>query len=199
MLSSGPNNRNVSGFSILLEEFNHLKISFICIKEQFDTSTPMGRAMMYVASVFAQLERETITERIRDNMMLFAQTRRWLGGNTPLGFESVKVTHEIVDGKVKKSFQLKPIESELDLVRLIYKKYREVRSFTNLETYLLQNGFKTRQEKDFSTTAIAEWIEAQEIAKSNQPKKFSGRVQNSSSLLVVCLFGQDVDLFYVQE
>ena len=49
--------RNVSDFSALIEELKEYKTSFICIKEQFDTSTPMGRAMMYIASVFAQLER----------------------------------------------------------------------------------------------------------------------------------------------
>ena len=55
--------RNVSDFSGLIEELARLDISFISIKEQFDTSTPMGRAMMYIASVFSQLERETIAER----------------------------------------------------------------------------------------------------------------------------------------
>ena len=44
--------RNVSDFSGLIEELSRLDIAFISIKEQFDTSTPMGRAMMYIASVF---------------------------------------------------------------------------------------------------------------------------------------------------
>ena len=47
--------RNVSDFSSLIEELNHQNISFICIREEFDTSKPMGKAMMYIASVFAQL------------------------------------------------------------------------------------------------------------------------------------------------
>lgn len=72
----------------MIEELARLDISFISIKEQFDTSTPMGRAMMYIASVFSQLERETIAERIRDNMHELAKTGRWLGGTTPTGFES---------------------------------------------------------------------------------------------------------------
>ena len=41
-----------------------------------DTSSPMGRAMMYIASVFSQLERKTIAERIRDNMHELAKTGR---------------------------------------------------------------------------------------------------------------------------
>ena len=35
--------RNVSDFSGLIEELARLNISFVSIKEQFDTSTPMGR------------------------------------------------------------------------------------------------------------------------------------------------------------
>ena len=38
--------RNVSDFSSLITDLNDRNIAFISIKEQFDTSTPMGRAMM---------------------------------------------------------------------------------------------------------------------------------------------------------
>ena len=70
--------RNISDFAGLIEELSRLDIAFVSIKEQFDTGTPMGRAMMYIASVFSQLERETIAERIRDNMHELAKTGRWL-------------------------------------------------------------------------------------------------------------------------
>lgn len=71
--------RNIADFSNLMNEITKLGTSFVSIKEQFDTKTPMGRAMMYIASVFAQLEREVIAERIRDNMIELAKTGRWLG------------------------------------------------------------------------------------------------------------------------
>jgi len=44
----------------LIEELGRLGIDFVSIRESFDTSSPMGRAMMYIASVFSQLEREII-------------------------------------------------------------------------------------------------------------------------------------------
>lgn len=72
--------RNVADFSSTLELLEKNNISFISISEQFDTATPMGRAMVYIASVFAQLERETIAERVRDNMLQLAKTGRWFGG-----------------------------------------------------------------------------------------------------------------------
>ena len=44
--------RNISDFSSLIEELGRLGIDFVSIRESFDTSSPMGRAMMYIASVF---------------------------------------------------------------------------------------------------------------------------------------------------
>jgi len=83
--------RNVSDFSGLIEELSKLGIDFVSICEQFDTGTPMGRAIMYIASVFSQLERKTIAERIRDNMHELAKTGRWLGRTTPTGYASERV------------------------------------------------------------------------------------------------------------
>lgn len=67
--------RNIADFSNLINELSKHNVDFISIKEQFDTRTPMGRAMMYIASVFAQLEREVIAERIRDNLLELSKTR----------------------------------------------------------------------------------------------------------------------------
>ena len=39
-------------------------VDFISMSESFDTSTPFGRAMIGILSVFAQLEREQIKERL---------------------------------------------------------------------------------------------------------------------------------------
>ncbi len=108
--------RNVSDFSALIEELNERGISFVCIKEEFDTSKPMGKAMMYIASVFAQLERETIAERVRDNMLMLARTGRWLGGTAPLGYGSEKISEIIIDGRIRTACRLKEIPAELETV-----------------------------------------------------------------------------------
>ena len=41
-------------------------VEFVSSTEKFDTSTPMGRAMLNICIVFAQLERETIQKRVTD-------------------------------------------------------------------------------------------------------------------------------------
>ena len=146
--------RNIADFSNLIEELQRHDISFISIKEQFDTSTPLGRAMMYIASVFAQLERETIAERIRDNMHQLAKTGRWLGGTTPLGFDSEPITYIDHEGKQKKMYKLSPIKGELEIVKLIFDKYLEFQSLSQLEVFCLQNNIKTRKGKDFGKITL---------------------------------------------
>ena len=146
--------RNISDFTGLIDELTKLNVSFVSIKEQFDTSTPMGRAMMFIISVFSQLERETIAERIRDNMHELAKTGRWLGGNAPIGFKSEAVSKVTVDGKTRKSFKLVPIPEEKQIPKLIFDLYAETDSLTAVEAELLRRRIKTRQGKDFTRFAI---------------------------------------------
>ncbi len=142
--------RNISDFSKLIDELSGLNIEFISVKEKFETDTPMGRAMMYIASVFSQLEREVIAERIRDNMLELAKTGRWLGGVTPTGYESKSIEKVNVNGKNKKVFMLEQIPDEVQKIKMIFEKYIELKSLTKLETYLLKNNIKTKFGKVYT-------------------------------------------------
>ena len=147
--------RNVSDYSALIEELNRLDVAFISINEKFDTSTSMGRAMMYIASVFAQLERETIAERIRDNMLELAKDGRWLGGVPPTGYKSVETVGSItVDGKKRKARMLEVIPEEAEIVRMIFSKFLELRSITKTETFLIQNNYLSKNQKNLTRFAI---------------------------------------------
>ena len=148
--------RNISDFSNTMELLDEHGISFISIKEHFDTTTPMGRAMMYITSVFAQLERETIAERIRDNMMQLARSGRWLGGNTPTGYESESITYYDNHMKEKKMFKLSPIEEELELVKLTFDKYLEIQSISQLETYFVQNNIKSKHGREMTKLTLGD-------------------------------------------
>ncbi|PWL43416.1 MAG: recombinase family protein [Clostridiales bacterium] len=151
--------RNVSDFSALIEDLNDRSISFVCIKEEFDTSKPMGKAMMYIASVFAQLERETIAERVRDNMLMLARTGRWLGGTTPTGYTSEKIQEIIIDGKVKTSCKLKDNPGELGAVDTMFEKFLELRSMSGVSKYLMKQGIKSRSGNFYSLLGIKEILQ----------------------------------------
>lgn len=146
--------RNISDFSGLIEELSYLNVAFISIREQFDTGSPMGRAMMYIASVFSQLERETIAERIRDNMHELAKTGRWLGGTTPTGYASESVKSITVDGKTKKACKLKIIPQEIEIIKTIFDVFVETNSLTITEAELMRRRLFTKNNKHFTRFAI---------------------------------------------
>lgn len=146
--------RNIGDFAKLIDDLSYRKIDFISIREQFDTSSPMGRAMMYIASVFSQLERETIAERIRDNLHELSKTGRWLGGTTPTGYESESISHVTVDGKTRKACKLKIVPDEISLVKLVFDKFLETGSLTKTDEFLIQGGYKTKRGKTFTRFAI---------------------------------------------
>lgn len=146
--------RNVADFSTSLDILQKYDVDFVSIREQFDTSSPMGRAMIYIASVFAQLERETIAERVRDNMLELAKTGRWLGGTAPLGYEAKRIKYLDESLQERTMTKLKQEPSELELVKLIYDKYLELGSLGKVTTYLLQNHYKSRLGTDFDITKL---------------------------------------------
>ena len=146
--------RNVTDFCNLKNEFIKYNTDFISVTENFDTSTPMGRAMLMISSVFAQLERDTIAERIRDNMYELAKTGRWLGGNTPLGYKSEKVETLSIDGKRKNLYKLDIVFEEAEIIKLIWNKMCELKSLSKLEVYLLQKGIKTRNGNNFTRFSL---------------------------------------------
>jgi len=141
--------RNVKDFAELFEKLNSLGVEFVSVSESFDTANPMGRAMISMSSVFAQLERETIAERIVDNMMALAKTGRWLGGKPPLGYVSRKV--EVCDesGKKRSHFRLAEVPEETELAELIFTMYLQLGSLTKLETYLLNKNILSRNGRPY--------------------------------------------------
>lgn len=127
--------RNIVDFMTITEKLQSSGIGFISINERFDTTTPMGRAMMQIAAVFAQLERETIAERVQDNMLMLSYTGRWLGGKTPFGFSSERIFQNKELGIEKSYSRLVPNE-DMKIVRLIFERYEAAGSFHAVQVYL---------------------------------------------------------------
>ena len=58
--------RSILDFANMMDVFQEYNVEFVSSTERFDTSTPIGRAMLNICIVFAQLERETIQKRVAD-------------------------------------------------------------------------------------------------------------------------------------
>lgn len=56
--------RSVADLAVSLKELNELGVAFVSLTEALDLTTPSGRAMAGLLSVFAEFEREVLRERI---------------------------------------------------------------------------------------------------------------------------------------
>jgi len=75
------------------DEFGTAGVGLRSITESFDTTSPAGKAMLGMLSVFAQLERETLIQRVRLGKEQSAKQGRWFGGTPPYGYRLPKGAH----------------------------------------------------------------------------------------------------------
>lgn len=146
--------RNISDFSSLIEQLNKLNIDFVSIKNQFDTDAPMGRGILYISSIFAQLERETIAERVRDNMYELSQSGRWLGGRIPYGFKSSSSTYFDENMTQSKMYQLEISSESMNVVKYIFYEYLKLRSLSKVHRVLYENKIKGPYEGNFTPSTL---------------------------------------------
>lgn len=83
---------------------------FVSINENFDTSTPFGRAMIGILSVFAQLEKDQITERFTMGRIGRGKAGYFHGGgNAPTGYtyaNGILTVNEYEAIQVREAFDL---------------------------------------------------------------------------------------------
>lgn len=73
--------------TLIEDAFLAYDTDFVSINENFDTSTPFGRAMIGILSVFAQLEKDQITERFTMGRIGRSKAGYFHGGgNIPFGY-----------------------------------------------------------------------------------------------------------------
>ena len=112
--------RSIIDFASMMELFNRYNVEFVSSTEKFDTSTPMGRAMLNICIVFAQLERETIQKRVTDAYYSRCQKGLKMGGTIPYGFQA-KPT--VIDGINTKMMVEEPQTAAH--VRLMFEMYAD--------------------------------------------------------------------------
>lgn len=112
--------RSLADFSQLWEVLGRHGVEFISVNEKFDTSTPVGRAMLNIIMIFAQLERETTAERVRDNYYQRAKLGSWPGGPAPYGFSLGRLP----DATGKLSPGLIP-NDHMETVEEIFRRYAQ--------------------------------------------------------------------------
>ena len=120
--------RSIKDTMLLIEDiFKPNNIDLISLSENFDTSQAMGMATIGMLSTFAQLERETIKERMMAGKLQAVKNGKYIN-NTPFGYKKV-------DGKLIKD------EDTRECVEFIFKKLLEGYSTTKIAKMIELNGY----------------------------------------------------------
>lgn len=154
--------RNIIDFYNLYEIMKRNDCKLVSYNDNFDTSNTMGRFTMGMLAVFAEMERDNISTRIKDNYSYRIKDRRWASGKAPFGFANGKI-----DGKTT----LIPIEEEIEAVKLIFKLYATESNISigKLQEKLLQMGIKGHQtEKGFSRTTLTRILKNPVYVSANE-------------------------------
>lgn len=146
--------RSILDFANMMEVFAEHNVEFVSSTERFDTSTPIGRAMLNICIVFAQLERETIQKRVADAYYSRSKRGFYMGGRIPYGFEKVKTE---IDGI--KTSKYVPIPDEAEQIRIMYSLYAdEDNSLGDIIAYFNKNGIKHLRGGMWSAGRISEML-----------------------------------------
>jgi DNA invertase Pin-like site-specific DNA recombinase len=140
--------RSLADFAKIVEILDVWGASFVSVTQQFNTTTSMGRLTVNVLLSFAQFEREVIGERIRDKIAASKKKGMWMGGVPPLGYRA-------------QDRKLVIVESEAEIVRLIFRQYVELGSVRLLKEELDTRGIKSKSW----TSASGRFIGAKPLSR----------------------------------
>src|SRR5712671_5021537 len=123
--------RSLADFAKIVERFEKRNTSFISVTQAFNTTSSMGRLTLNILLSFAQFEREVTAERIRDKFSASRKKGIFMGGNPPLGYDP-------------KDRKLVINQAEAETIRLIFQRYLELGSVSQLRAELDAKGIRTK-------------------------------------------------------
>jgi site-specific DNA recombinase len=119
--------RSVQDMYVTLDLLQRSNVDFRSHTESFDTSTAIGRAMLGIVGVFAQMEREITSERVKA-----AARERVEQGYPPLNY---------VIGYRRCCKELIIVEDEAEVVRYIYQMYLRHKCLSAVSDLCAERGY----------------------------------------------------------
>ncbi len=150
---------------LIEDQFIKNNIDFCSVMESsLNTSTPLGKAMVGILSVFAQLERNNIAERMTMGRVGRAKTGKYSGGSVaPFGYSYSKDIGELIIN-----------EDEAVQVRLIYDLFLHGLNGIDLSFTAILNYMSKRY-----TIRGNKWLHTSTIARIIQNPVYCGMVKFS--------------------
>lgn len=133
--------RSIKDILELLDEFEKYGVAFRSLRESFDTSTPMGKGMLHIAGVMAEIERGLIAERTTNGRRDTVRQGKWPSGKPIFGLRRVGSRDLPVEKSQSGNVgQLESYEPEVQLVKIIFDLYDDGLSVRGVAEWLAENG-----------------------------------------------------------
>ena len=167
-------------------------VDFVSMSENFDTSTPFGKAMIGILSVFAQLEKDQITERFTMGRIGRAKNGYYHGGSTaPYGYDYIDGKLEINEYEALQVKEVFRLFLSGQSVNAIYKymdqKYGTWSSHTRVlttlrnSTYTGKVKFKGAEYDGIHEAIISEEVFAQAQKLLTSPQREAAKTMYQKS------------------
>ena len=147
--------RKTSDLMRLLEYLEKNDVILLVCSNNINTQISTSKIIIQVLAIIAEFERDILTERIQDNLMELSKDGRWMGGQTPTGFDKERVATGSGKNKSAVSF-LVTIPEQKEQVQLIFKKFLETRSYNRTKDYMNENGYVTKNGLPYRLRAISD-------------------------------------------
>jgi site-specific DNA recombinase len=123
--------RTLLDFVRLIDLFEQYGVAFVSVTQNFDTAESTGRLILNVLLTFAQFEREIASDRLRDKFGAMRQRGMFVGGHPPYGYEL-------------QNKKLVVHEHEAEIVRFIFRRYLEMKSYVGVARECAALGVRRR-------------------------------------------------------
>ena len=137
--------RSILDFATMMELFQEYDVEFVSSTEKFDTSTPMGRAMLNICIVFAQLERETIQKRVTDAYYSRCLKGFHMSGQAPYGYQ---LEPTVVEGIRTKKMVADPVAADEFFKSQGAAIVNDASDFAGTNGCYLYQGRDVKEDKD---------------------------------------------------
>jgi site-specific DNA recombinase len=127
--------RSVKDFLAFFEILNKYNVEFVCLKQNYDTTSPQGRLFITIMMALAEFERDQTSDRNKESSLARAERGLWNGGHL-LGYDLP------TDGK---KGTLVPNEREAAIVNFGFESYLKTGSILRTAQAMNAQGFRTKE------------------------------------------------------
>ena len=152
--------RNTSDAINTLNLLKEKKVAFHSITEKIDTTTPLGKFFVGITALYAEMERDVLSERIRDNLRMKKLRGDKTGGHVPYGYDSSVKEYVKRDGKQVPIYALKENKQEQRRIRKMKKLRNKFLSYGAISEELNRLRYKTKNGKKWTAMTVKRTIDA---------------------------------------